>query len=95
MQSKIWSTRYILFLDVKDSKNGKSKDIGLDTPDKQEDNCLQPACMNLYHLISQLRQFIKIFSNSIIDGADRIENVCSIDVTPRIKRGITVCSPPV
>ena len=53
MQSKIWSTRYILFLDVKDSKNGKSKDIGLDTPDKQEDNCLQPASEygQEYHMI--------------------------------------------
>ena len=31
----------------------------------------------------------------MIDGADEIENVCSIDATPRISRGITVCSPPV
>ena len=30
--------------------------------------------------------------NSIIDGADKIENMCSIDVTPRISRGITFCS---
>ena len=53
MQSKIWSIRYILFLDVKDSKNGESKDIGLDTPDKQEDNCLQPASEygQEYHMI--------------------------------------------
>ena len=43
MQSKIWSIRYILFLDVKGSNNDKPKDIGRDTPDKQGDNCLQPA----------------------------------------------------
>ena len=43
MQSKIWSIRFILFLDVKDSNNGKPKDIGRDTPVMQGDNCFQPA----------------------------------------------------
>ena len=31
----------------------------------------------------------------IIDDTDKIENVCSIDVTYWKSRGITVCSPPV
>ena len=40
-------------------------------------------------------QFIKVLKNLFIDGADEIENVCSIDVKTRISREITVCSPPV
>ena len=35
------------------------------------------------------------FKKLIIDGADKTENMCSIDVTTRISRGITVCSQPV
>ena len=43
----------------------------------------EPACMKLlYHLLSQSRQFIKVLKNSIIDGADKIENMCSINMTP-------------
>lgn len=58
-------------------------------------NCLQPIYMNLYHLLNQIRQFIKVLKYSIIDGADKIENVCSSDVTPEISREITACSSPV
>ena len=42
----------------------------------------EPACMKLLYLLSQLRQFIKVLTNSTIDGADKFENMCSIDVTP-------------
>ena len=42
--------------------------------------------MTLYPLLSQSRQFIKVFKNSIIDGTDKIENVNSINVTPQISR---------
>ena len=48
---------------------------------------MQPACMKLHHLPSQLRQIIKVLKNSIIDGADKIENVCSINVTSPDKKG--------
>ena len=43
--------------------------------------------MNLYYLLSQLRQFIKVLKNSIIDGADKFENVCSVNVTPLYNQG--------
>ena len=49
----------------------------------------------LYEPVSSTKSIKAIyqsFQNSIIDGADKIENVFSIDVTPRISRGITVCS---
>jgi len=39
--------------------------------------------MSLYNPLNQLRQFIKVLKNSIIDGADKIENVWSIYVTPQ------------
>ena len=43
----------------------------------------ESACMKLlYHLLRQSRQSIKVLKNSTIDGADKIENMCSIDVTP-------------
>ena len=50
-----------------------------DTQDKQGDNFLHPICMNLY----QFRQFIEVFKNLIIDGADKIENVCSMEIVIR------------
>ena len=59
------------------------------------DNCLQPNCMNLYHLLSPLKQFIIVLKNSIIDCADKIKNVSSINLTHWISRRMTVCSPPV
>ena len=36
--------------------------------------------MNLYHLLRRFSQFIKVLKNSIMDGADRIENVCSMEI---------------
>ena len=32
---------------------------------------------------SQLRQLIKVLKNAIIDGAEKIENVCSTDIVSR------------
>jgi len=47
--------------------------------------------MNLY--LSSTKSIKAIYQrseNSIVDGADKIENKCCIDVTHRISRGITV-----
>ena len=57
--------------------------INVTSPDKKGDNCLHPACMNLYHLLGQKRQFIKAIQNSTIYGAKKIENVCSTDIVIR------------
>ena len=49
--------------------------------------------MNLYPILSQLRQFIKVLKNSIIDGADKFENVCSVNVTPLYNQGDNYLQP--
>ena len=36
--------------------------------------------MNLFYLLSQITQLIKVWKKSIIDGADKIENVRSIEI---------------
>ena len=54
---------------------------------------MHPACMNLYNLLSQLWRFIKVLKDSIKDGADRIENLCSIDVTHWKKKGDNCLQP--
>ena len=49
--------------------------------------------MNLYNLLSQLRQFIKVVKDLIKDGTDRIENLCSIDVTHWKRKGDNCLQP--